>query len=110
MRLKENSSFDKYLNGEIFTLFKDILEIIIKGPSLTKFFLKTFKWQKKAGNLRLQWRKKGIHVPPFMIFSITNRCNLSCKGCYAKAFNRKEIDDISPDKFRSIIREVHELG
>jgi MoaA/NifB/PqqE/SkfB family radical SAM enzyme len=108
--LKENFILDKYLNKEITTLFSDILKIIFKQPALMKFFLKTFRWQKNAGNLRLQWEKKGVHVPPFMIFSITNRCNLSCKGCYAKAFNRKEIDGISPDKFRSIIDEAHDLG
>jgi MoaA/NifB/PqqE/SkfB family radical SAM enzyme len=110
LQSKENFILDKYLNKEITTLFKDILKIIIKQPSLTKFFLKTFRWQKKAGNLRLQWEKNGIHVPPFMIFSITNRCNLSCKGCYAEAFRKKDADDISADKFRSIIHEAHELG
>ena len=107
---KENISLDKYLNREIRLIFKDALKIIFKQPALAKFFLQTYGWQKKAGNLRLEWEKKGVHVPPFMIFSITERCNLSCKGCYARAFNRKGTDEISPEKLKDIMAQAHELG
>ena len=107
---KENISLDKYLNKEKRLLFKDAIKIIFKQPELAKFFLRTYRWQKKAGNLRLEWGKKGLHVPPFMIFSITERCNLSCKGCYAQAFNRKGTDEISPEKLKDIIEQAHQLG
>ena len=101
---------DKYLNREIRLLFKDALKILFKEPAVAKFFLQTYRWQKKAGNLRLDWEKRGVHVPPFMIFSITERCNLSCKGCYAQAFNRKGTDEISPEKLGDIIEQAHQLG
>jgi MoaA/NifB/PqqE/SkfB family radical SAM enzyme len=45
-----------------------------------------------------------------MIFSITERCNLSCKGCYAQAFNRKRDGEISPEKLKDIIGQAHDLG
>jgi MoaA/NifB/PqqE/SkfB family radical SAM enzyme len=45
-----------------------------------------------------------------MIFSITERCNLSCKGCYAQAFNRKGDVEISPEKLKDIISQAHDLG
>ena len=101
---------DKYLNREIAKLFKDVIKIILKDPSQASFFLKTYRKQKKAGKLRLEWEKKGVHVPPFMIFSITGRCNLSCKGCYAREFNRKKTDEIEPEKMQQIIQEAHDLG
>jgi MoaA/NifB/PqqE/SkfB family radical SAM enzyme len=108
--IKENIGLDKYLNREIRFLFKDALKILFKESALAKFFLQTYKWQKKAASLRLDWEKRGVHVPPFMIFSITERCNLSCKGCYAQAFNRKGTDEISPEKLRDIIEQAHQLG
>lgn len=107
---KNNILLDKKLNREIKLLFKDALKTIFKQPALAKFFLQTYRWQKKAGSLRLDWEKKGVHVPPFMIFSITERCNLSCKGCYAQAFNRKGEGEISPEKLKDIIGQAHELG
>lgn len=107
---RRNFKLDKYLNKEIRTLFKDVIKIIFREPSLAKFFLQTYRWQKKAGNLRIDWEKKGLHVPPFMIFSITSRCNLSCKGCYAREFNRKKNDEISSEKLMQIIEQAHELG
>jgi MoaA/NifB/PqqE/SkfB family radical SAM enzyme len=83
---------------------------VFKQPALVKFFLQTYRWQKKAGALRLDWEKKGVHVPPFMIFSITERCNLSCKGCYAQAFKRSQEEEIGNEKLKDIIGQAHELG
>jgi MoaA/NifB/PqqE/SkfB family radical SAM enzyme len=106
----ENICLDKYLNKEIRILFKNALKILFKDPTITKFFLQTYKWQKKAAKLRLEWEKRGVHVPPFMIFSITERCNLSCNGCYAQAFNRKGTAELTPEKLKDIIAQAHELG
>lgn len=30
-------------------------------------------------------KESGVEVPPFLICSISTECNLSCKGCYARA-------------------------
>jgi len=108
--IKENIGLDRYLNKKIRLLFKDALKTLVRKPALANFFLKTYRWQKKAAALRLDWEKRGVHVPPFMIFSITERCNLSCKGCYAKAFNRKGTDELSPEKLKDIIEQAHQLG
>jgi MoaA/NifB/PqqE/SkfB family radical SAM enzyme len=107
---KNNILLDKKLNKEIRLLFKDALKTIFKQPALAKFFLQTYRWQKKAGYLRLDWEKKGVHVPPFMIFSITERCNLSCKGCYARAFNRSQDGEMSTEKLKDTIGQAHDLG
>jgi MoaA/NifB/PqqE/SkfB family radical SAM enzyme len=45
-----------------------------------------------------------------MIFSITHRCNLHCKGCYAQALHPSSKGDMSEGKLRSIYNEAHELG
>jgi MoaA/NifB/PqqE/SkfB family radical SAM enzyme len=45
-----------------------------------------------------------------MIFSITHRCNLHCKGCYARALHPSANDDMSEEKLKSIFSEGRELG
>ncbi|MHA2231187.1 MAG: radical SAM/SPASM domain-containing protein [Candidatus Hodarchaeales archaeon] len=68
------------------------------------------RWQRKARRLRSTWKKKGILVPPFIVFSITNRCNLRCHGCYARVQQRNSHAEISSNKLRNIIAEANELG
>ncbi|KNZ43095.1 radical SAM/SPASM domain-containing protein [Acetobacterium bakii] len=39
----------------------------------------------KSTTRRKLQEKEGLHVPPFLIASITSQCNLHCAGCYARA-------------------------
>ncbi len=55
-------------------------------------------------------RGRGLQVPPIIIFSVTNRCNLKCKGCYAQAIREESSDVLSPSKMREIIGEAEDLG
>ena len=34
--------------------------------------------------------KKGIQFPPFLFFSLTNRCNLRCRGCWVETSESRE--------------------
>jgi MoaA/NifB/PqqE/SkfB family radical SAM enzyme len=61
-------------------------------------------------NHRARHAAEGLTVPPIAIFSITNRCNLRCKGCYAQAIRGDEPDGISTERMRSIVVEADELG
>jgi MoaA/NifB/PqqE/SkfB family radical SAM enzyme len=45
-----------------------------------------------------------------MIFSITHKCNLHCKGCYHQALRQSPQAKLSEDKVRSIVAEAKELG
>ncbi len=45
-----------------------------------------------------------------MIFSITNKCNLHCKGCYHQALRQSPQAELSGAKIRSVITEAKELG
>ena len=47
---------------------------------------------------------------PIAIFSITNRCNLRCKGCYAQAIRGDASEELSTGKLRSIVSEADSLG
>ncbi len=107
---KKDIPFKKILNHSLKIFFKDALRITFKKPSQAYFFFKTIRWQKRAARVRAGWEQQGIHVPPIMIFSITNDCNLHCKGCYHQALERSSQQELSADKLRSIVAEARDLG
>lgn len=49
------------------------------------FILKMIAALKKSTGIRKQQEEGGLHIPPFLIASITQQCNLHCTGCYARA-------------------------
>jgi MoaA/NifB/PqqE/SkfB family radical SAM enzyme len=105
-----DSEFSGILDDSLRVFFKDALKIALTNPSQAYFFLRTLRWQKKAASLRASWEHQGIHVPPIMIFSITNRCNLSCKGCYHQAIRKSPQSEMSNEKMQNVINEAKELG
>ncbi|HDP68635.1 MAG TPA: radical SAM protein [Candidatus Marinimicrobia bacterium] len=108
--MQENSDYIALMNRGIRQLVTDALKISLCRPSLALFILKSIHWQRQAEKRRLEWEQKDILVPPFMIISVTNRCNLKCKGCYALAQQRQNKTEMSSAKLKEIIGEAHELG
>jgi len=75
-----------------------------------RFWLKTLRNQINARNKRNELEKSGLEVPPVMIFSVTNRCNLKCAGCYANAQNRNINNELPSEKVRNLFSEASDLG
>ncbi|MBD3287961.1 radical SAM protein [candidate division KSB1 bacterium] len=105
-----NTSYVNVLNDSLKIFFKDALKVSLTNPAQAWHFLKTVRWQQKAARKRKRVKEEGIQVPPILIFSITNRCNLRCKGCYAQALRHSEGDELSDEKMCGIITEAHDLG
>jgi len=110
VKYEEGLDFRKLLNDSLTIFFKDALRIALTNPSQAYHFFRTLKWQKKATRVRDSWQSEGVHVPPILIFSITNRCNLECKGCYHWALRPTIQSELDIDKMRSIVAEARELG
>jgi MoaA/NifB/PqqE/SkfB family radical SAM enzyme len=98
------------LNREIVGVIRKALGISLRNPALAWFFLRTLIRQRAAAVKRELWEKKGIHVPPFMIASITRRCNLNCIGCYARARQSSEQRELSASRLKELMDEARELG
>lgn len=97
---------DNSLNQVFTTAFK----ISTPNPSLALFILRSILRLHKAARLRHGWEKRGIHVPPYLIASITNGCNLHCKGCYARAHHRPATSELPGSRWAELFREAKELG
>ncbi|UCG54100.1 MAG: radical SAM protein, partial [Dehalococcoidia bacterium] len=110
VKYKEGVDFHQVLNESLGVFFKDALRVALTNPSQAYHFVRTIKSQKRASRIRSDWEQRGVHIPPIMIFSITNRCNLRCKGCYNWALRPEVSAEMTEDKLRSVIKEAKELG
>ena len=111
-----NTGFDldRYLTEGVELIVKDALAASLKNPKETAFLLTYALAAKRAASQRAKHAAQGRHIPSFLIASITNRCNLHCAGCYARANNL--CDDgpteglLSDGEWERIFAQAGEIG
>ena len=109
MKTKDISYYRKRFSRQMTAMFLKILQInFARGNNM--FWLRALRNQIKAHRNRNKMAKKGLEVPPVMIFSITNRCNLNCAGCYAHAQKRNINNELSTDRIKGLFSEASDLG
>ena len=86
------------------------MKVSLNNPVQSLYFLELVRNQQRAARRRTIWREKGVQVPPIMIFSITNRCNLHCQGCYHQALRDVSKAELSETELTNIIGEARNLG
>ena len=95
-------------------VLRDALRASLRHPKEAAFMARFASSVKKAGKLRAQEEAAGLHVPPFLICSITSRCNLHCAGCYSRA--NHATTDCAPEsqmeaaEWEAVFQEATELG
>jgi MoaA/NifB/PqqE/SkfB family radical SAM enzyme len=108
----ENIDYISTINHSIRNNYGNVIRIF-KGRILFSylfFFLKTLFSQRRAIRLRSYWGKRGIHVPPLMIASVTKRCNLKCRGCYVQVNALLRSAEIKKERWLEVIKEARDLG
>jgi len=106
-------SFDleQYLSKGIEDLIKDAIKVAFKNPKQSAFFLRYTKSAKKASQRRHEFGSTGMHIPPFIIASITGECNLNCSGCYSHSNNPyDESKEMPVSEWGRIFSEAAEMG
>jgi len=58
---------------------------IVKHPRYLPGFLRLARTMKQSGRIRARSLADGLKVPPFLVLSVTSKCNLRCLGCFAGA-------------------------
>lgn len=106
----ENTNYVGHLNKSLKIFFADFARVSVTKPGQALFYLQTIIRQIRASRTRKKLVGEGIHVPPMLIFSITNRCNLRCKGCYSHALHEDGRGELDGEELRSIIAQANEIG
>jgi MoaA/NifB/PqqE/SkfB family radical SAM enzyme len=66
-------------------LTRVIVPWVNRHPRYLAGFLRLVHTHAQSKRTRARWLADGLKVPPFLVLSVTSRCNLRCAGCYAAA-------------------------
>ncbi len=108
--MKAGDCYRSTLNRGLRVFFSRFVWASLHNPPQAISFLRTVIQQLAAIHRRARQSRAGIEVPPIIIFSVTNRCNLHCKGCFAQAIRSEAPEELTLDELRRIIGEADELG
>ncbi len=113
--METGKKLEEYLSNGVENIVKGILKASLKNPKASIFMAKYAMNSKKAREKRKMAEMSGEHIPPFLIASITEQCNLHCKGCYARA-NHSCQDDFGTNglltdaDWNNIFTQAEDLG
>ena len=113
--MDENFDLTAYLTAGVERIVSESLRATLKDPRESAFMLKFASTSKKASKRRAKNEKKnGLHVPPFLIASITSSCNLHCAGCYSRCnhatSDEAPVKQLTGEEWLKIFTEADELG
>ena len=112
--MDERFDLQKYLTEGVEQVIKDALKATLKDPRESAFLVKFAASCAVADKRREKNEKDGLHVPSYLIASITSSCNLHCEGCYSRA-NDATTDcapsmQLTEEEWMKIFREAEDLG
>ncbi|MDO5847524.1 MAG: radical SAM protein [Methanocorpusculum sp.] len=110
----QTNELTSYLSDGIFRLITSVLKESAADGAEKRFLVRQIRVQKHRSQRRKRHERAGLHVPAFLIASITERCNLHCKGCYARSCgfcsDTPEKTPLSADDWKRIFSEADALG
>ncbi|MGB8451887.1 MAG: radical SAM protein [Anaerocolumna sp.] len=112
--MNQEFNLGEYLSNGIENIIKGAVRASFKNPKESTFIARFALSGSKARKIRQKLEDTGEHIPPFLIASITNVCNLHCKGCYARAnsscTDHKDLNQMSTREWDRIFLEAGEIG
>jgi len=104
------SDFLGRFDRQVARVFKYAARAAWKNPKQALFFARIQAAQLRSARLRDRQRELGVQVPPLVIASITSRCNLHCRGCYARARHRSRRPELTDEQWADLFAQAQELG
>lgn len=115
-KVETNQEFqlEEYLTTGVENIVKGALKASLSNPRESLFMGKYALQSRKSTQLRRTAEAAGEHIPPFLIASITSRCNLHCTGCYARAneacHDKEEKHSLNAREWKTLFKEAGEIG
>ena len=111
-----NKSFDiqGYMTRGVERVVADAVKATLKDPRESFFMAKFAAASRAASKKRARAEDAGEHIPPFLIASITSKCNLHCAGCYSRCnhatVDTEPVSQLTSEEWLRIFDEADELG
>ena len=111
----ENSfNLQEHIAKGVEKIVADTLKATLRDPRESAFMVKFAAAANKATKRRMALEAEGLHVPSFLIASITSACNLHCAGCYSRCNNAtvdtEPVRQLSTEEWKAIFKEAESLG
>lgn len=103
-------AYDLLLDQSIKSAVKMGLHILRDFPESRAALMRLLVHLPKAAKRRDSFKKQGVIVPPLLIVSTTERCNLHCAGCYAQAQIRDAKTEMSGAQIDSLLSQAVHAG
>jgi MoaA/NifB/PqqE/SkfB family radical SAM enzyme len=87
-------------------LSRVVVPWVARHPRYLPGFLRLARTIGQSRRARSQAMAEGVRVPPFLVLSVTSKCNLRCAGCYAGAVGTVTA---APKKPGLALREWYEI-
>ena len=114
--MNDNHPFDiqEYMTQGVERVVADALKATLKNPRESALMLKFAAASKAASIKRRKAEDAGEHRPPFLIASITSKCNLHCAGCYSRCnhatTDAEPVSQLTDAEWLRIFDEADEMG
>ncbi len=112
--MNDNFDLQNYLIEGVEGVVKEAIKATLKNPRESAFMLKFAKATRAASKKRREAEDNGEHIPPFLIASITSKCNLHCAGCYSRCnhatTDAEPVSQLTSEEWLRIFDEADELG
>lgn len=111
-----NKEFDlqEYMTNGVERVVSDAVKATLKNPRESAFMLSFAGASAAASAKRKKAEKNGEHIPPFLIASITSKCNLHCAGCYSRCnhatVDTEPVTQLTDEDWFNVFEEADGLG
>ncbi len=104
----------EYMTRGVERIVAEAVRATLKNPRESVYMVKFAAASKAASKRRKALEKKGEHIPPLLMASITSSCNLHCADCYSRC-NHATTDEapvaqLTDEDWSRIFEEADELG
>ncbi|HKM81414.1 MAG TPA: radical SAM/SPASM domain-containing protein [Terriglobia bacterium] len=87
----------------------------IRHPRHLPAFIRLARTHEHSMRIRARALEGGVRVPPFLVLSVTSRCNLRCAGCFAAAVGTTAGPPVARPPlglhdWRGVVKESAALG
>jgi MoaA/NifB/PqqE/SkfB family radical SAM enzyme len=87
----------------------------VRHPRHLAAFVRLARAHERAKRVRARALAEGVRVPPFLVLSVTARCNLRCAGCFAEAVGTAACGPAARpglriEEWRRVVAEAAGLG
>lgn len=112
--MHNNFDIESYMAKGVEKVVKSIVKSSMFLPNQSVFMAKYAIASKEATKKRKEYADKGTHIPPFLIASITSKCNLHCAGCYARSLHTcndgAPVNQMTREEWGDVFHQASELG